>query len=171
MRDNCRFPSAFRKFCTVAVALLTICTAVSCQESQAQPDRLWFWFGDCPNSKQMQVEIVVDGQTVYRSRFHACRLARSQQVDEAEQKTMYRFYFSGGHTFQDEYHTSKNDKIEGDIWEAGADPDAILLGVSFMTSKQVLLNTIHIVKPGIPTQATLDRGVLIKTYPMATKTR
>lgn len=171
MRDNCRLTPALLGFCTVAVALLTICTAVSCQESQAQPDRLWFWFGDCPNPKQMQVEIVVDGQAVYRSRFHACRLARSQQVDEAEQKTMYQFYFSGGHTWQDEYHTSKSDKIEGIIWEAGADPDDIVLGVSFATDKQILLNTVHIVKPGTPTQARLDRGVLIKTYPIATKTR
>jgi sulfur relay (sulfurtransferase) complex TusBCD TusD component (DsrE family) len=169
MRSYLHFPSAIRKLCTVALALFMICTTVSCQEDRAQPDRLWFWFGDCPNPKQMQVEIVVDGQTVYRSRFHACRLARSQRVDEAEQKTMYRFYFSDGHTFQNEYHASKNDKIEGNIWEAGADPNDILLGVSFATRDQILINTVHIVKPGRPTQMTLDRGVLIKTYPVAAK--
>jgi hypothetical protein len=171
MRDHFGFPPALRKFCTVAVALFTICTAISCEEYQAQPDRLWFWFGDCPNPKQMQVEIVVDGQTVYRSKAHACRIARSQEVNEAEQKTVYQFYFSGGHTFQDKYHTSRNDKIEGDIWEAGADPDDILLGVSFATRNQVLLNATHIVKPGRPTQTTVDRGVLIKTYPIAVEKR
>jgi len=151
----------------MALALLMICTAVSCQQDRAQPHRLWFWFGDCPNPKQMQVEIVIDGHTVYRSRFHACRLARSQHVDEAQQKTIDRFFFSGGHTFQGEYHTSKSDKIEGDIWEAGADQSDILLGVSFATRDQILLNTIDIVKPGRPTQWILDRRVLIKTYPVA----
>jgi len=82
---------------------------------------------------------------------------------------MYRFYFSGGHTFQDEFHTSKKEKIEANIWEAGADPNDILLGVSFATRDQILLNTVHIVKPGRPTQMTLDRGVVIRTYPVAAR--
>jgi len=115
----------------------------------------------------MGIEIAVEGRTIYRSTFHACHLRRSDRINEVQQKSMDQFYFSGGHTIQDKYHTSKGEQIEGDVWEAGADRDDIVLGVSFMTRNQELLNTIHIVKPGKATQSTLDRHVVIKTYPIA----
>jgi hypothetical protein len=75
-------------------------------------------------------------------------------------------YFSGGHTFQGQYHTKESDKIEGDIWQAGADPDTMLLGLSFATKDQVLLNTIHIAKPGKVSQTKVDSGIVVKTYPL-----
>jgi hypothetical protein len=84
---------------------------------------------------------------------------------EREQKASATFHFSGGHTFQGTYHTTTTETVEGTIWQAGADPDDILLGVSFVAHDQVLLNTIHIVKPGEPTESKLDRGLVIKTYP------
>jgi hypothetical protein len=126
---------------------------------------VWFWFGDCRKTVMMGVEIVVEGQAVYHSSFKACRMTRTVANTENERRTRV-FYFSGGHIFQDTYRTSTGEKIEGNIWQAGADPDDILLGVSFVAHNQVLLNTLHVVKPGKSTQSKLDRDIVIKTYPM-----
>jgi hypothetical protein len=131
-------------------------------------DLVWFWFGNCANSTVMGVKVVVDGQTVYRSSFRACQMERTDANTKNEQ-SVRAFHFSGGHTFQDTYRTTENEKVEGNIWQAGADPDAILLGVSFVAHNQVLLNTIHVVKPGKPAKSILDRDVFIKTYPLASE--
>jgi len=76
------------------------------------------------------------------------------------------FHFASGHTFQHEYRTRSTDSIEGDIWQAGGEPDALILGISFDTSKQILLNTLHIARPDKQTSSELDKGLLIITYPV-----
>jgi len=53
--------------------------------------------------------------------------------------------------------------------QAGADPAAILLGVSFATKQQVLLNTIHIARPGKASISEIDRGLTVRTFPVSRK--
>jgi len=113
----------------------------------------------------MGVDVLIDGKAVYHLEFRAC-LMNSKDAKSQRQDGIRAFYVSGGRTFQSTYHTKKTEKIEGNIWQAGADPDALLLGLSFMTKDQVLLNTIHIVKPGKATQSEVDSGIVVKTYPM-----
>ena len=81
------------------------------------------------------------------------------------------FYFKGGHEFQGEYRTAKTQTIEGNIWQAAEDPDGLLLGVSFATKKQVLLNTIHLAKANSVSQSEVDNGILVKTFPLPPKSR
>jgi hypothetical protein len=125
---------------------------------------VWFWFGDCPNSKMMGMQVLLEGKSIYHSGFRACQLERTDANSKSEGKIM-AFSFSGGHTFQASYRTSKSETIEVNIWQAGADPDGIVLGISFMARNQILLNTIHIAKPGESTESTLDRALVFKTYP------
>jgi hypothetical protein len=112
----------------------------------------------------MEFRLLLDGKTIYQSQFHACRLNRTHANSDRQGK-IKSFQFSGGHTFQGTYHTKNSERIEADVWQAGADADDIVLGVSFVLRNQILLNTIHIVKPGESTQSELDPGLLIKTYP------
>ena len=155
----------------VRVACVSILVAVAMPSAalgqSASPDSgdVWFWFGACKDGKPMGVELSVEGKTVYHSSFRACRMMRTDANGEREGKAK-AFRFVGGHTFQGTYRTTKQEQIEGSIWQAGADPDDILLGVSFVAHNQILLNTIHIVRPGKSTQSELDAGVVIKTYPM-----
>jgi hypothetical protein len=130
---------------------------------------VWFWFGACKDGKTMGVELSVDGETVYHSTFRACRMNRTETNSDREAKAKTTFHFPGGHTFQDTYHTAKREQIECDIWQAGADPNDILLGVAFATHDQILLNTIHVVRPDKSTRSELDDGVVIKTYPITSK--
>lgn len=127
---------------------------------------VWFWFGDYRDARAMAGEILVDGKVVYRLSFRACRMQRNDDTADKEQKKELVFHFPGGHTFQDTYYTSTREEIEGNVWQAGADPDDMLLGVSFVAHNQILLNTIHIVRPGKPGQSTLDPGIVMRTYPL-----
>ncbi len=146
---------------------LTVATATFPQVTATQAERVWFWSGDCPNENTMGLKIIVDDQTVYRSTFRTCQMKRTNAAAEKQHgKKVFRF--SGGHTFQNTHPTAKAESIQGTIWQAGAETDGILLGISFVAHDQVLLNTMHLVKPDKPTQSTLDRGVVIKTYPVST---
>jgi hypothetical protein len=156
-----------KRICILTLFLIAIPAATFPQGSPSHIDNLWFWFGDCQNAKVMGVTIIVEGQPVYRSSFRVCRMERTDANTEGQRK-IRMFHFSGGHTFQNKYRTAIQEQIKGNLWQAGADPDAILLGISFIAHDQVLLNSIHIVKPDKPTQSVLDRDLVIKTYPMNT---
>jgi hypothetical protein len=92
----------------------------------------------------LKVQVLLEGRSIYEPHFRACRMKRTVANTEREQKARRSFHFPGGPTFQGLYHTKNTEIIEGSIWQAGADPDDILLGVSFLVHDQVLLNTIHI---------------------------
>lgn len=155
-----------RGFCFFILLSLTGATATFPQVTPSRAEPVWFWFSDCQNGKIMGVNVVVDGRTVYRSRFRTCQIERTNATTE-KQHDKKTFRFSGGHTFQNTHPTSNAESVEGNIWQAGAETDGILLGISFVAHDQVLLNTMHLVKPGKSTQSTLDRGVVIETYPTA----
>ena len=142
-----------------------IAPASFAQSSSQAGEKVWYWFSDCQSGKMMRVEVLLDGKSIYRTDFRICSLERGGP-QSSDQSNIKAFYFSGGHTFQGEHHTNKTERIEGDIWQAGADPDALLLGVSFMTKKQVLLNTLHIARPGKTTKSEIDTGIVVRTYPL-----
>lgn len=153
-------------FPILLLVLATISPVARSQNSVPHAEGVWFWFGDCPNGKVMGLQVLLEGKPIYHSHFRACLMDRTDENNRQEQRIRSTFHFPGGHTFQSRYHTRKTETIEGTIWQAGADPDAILLGVTFMAKKQVLLNTIHIAKPGKSTEFTLDTGLVMKTYPL-----
>jgi hypothetical protein len=150
----------------LAVLILVIaCPIVSSQESQATAGQLWSWFGKCRQESDMGLEVALTGKVIYRTSFSVCPIrARSEEA----RKTLV-FSFKGGHVFQGEYHTTRAETIEGNIWQAGSDPGFILLGVSFSTGKQSVLNTIHIAKPGKASFTEIDRGLTVRTFPIRRK--
>jgi hypothetical protein len=148
-----------------ALVITTIVPVALSQISSPPSENVWFWAGDCPEPRAMGVQVLLEGKSIYQSHFHACLLNRTAANTDREEKVERSFHFSGGHTFQGKYHTKKTEAIEGTIWQAGADPDDILLGVSFLAHNQVLLNTLHIVRPGKSTESKLDPHLIIKTYP------
>ena len=125
----------------------------------------WHWFEKCDGGKNLGIAVFLDGKVVYRSRFSVCRI-NVPTVTAKQQKLVFRI--RGGHVFQDEYHTLPTQTIDANIWQAGAEPDALLLGVSFV-SDRVLLNTIHVAKPDAVTVSKLDRGIVVRTFPLVQK--
>jgi|GEM_PF-1778441 len=126
----------------------------------------WHWFQNCNEHKAMRLEVLLDGKIIYHSSFPICRANTGSNA--ARRQRVIAFYFKGGHVFQGEYHTAREQIIEGNIWQAGADSDAMLLGVSFSSKKQVLLNTIHVAKPDSASASEVDRGIVVRTFPTIT---
>lgn len=113
----------------------------------------------------MGVEALLDGKVVYRSSFPICKTIDASEMADRQQRIL-AFHFKGGHLCQGEYHTTSAQTIEGNIWQAGADPDDLILGVSFATKNQVVLNTIHIARPDSASTSEVDRGIVVKTFPV-----
>ena len=103
---------------------------------------VWEWFQKCKSSRAMRIELLINRRVTYRSSFPVCRIARDA---EPPQKRI-QFSFAGGQLFQGKYHTTKAETIEGNFWLAGTERNLLLLGISFTTENQVLLNTIHAVR-------------------------
>jgi hypothetical protein len=150
----------------LVVLILVIAPPIlSSQESQTASDQLWSWFGNCGEKRYMEVEVVLSGKVICQSSFPICPIPdRSKEVEKR-----LVFSFKGGHVFQGEYPTTPTQTIEGNIWQAGADPGAILLGISFSTKKQVLLNTIHVAKAGRASVSEIDPGLTVRTIPISHK--
>jgi len=150
------------RLATVLLLFLAITTANP--QVAKKSSGSWHWFQPCKDSSALSIEVLVEKKLVYSSSFPICSTATNPKPEQ--EKKILKFFFVGGHRFQGEYRTTSAQKIEGNIWQAGADPDALLLGVSFMTQGQILLNTIHIAKPNAPSVWELDRGVVVKTFPI-----
>jgi hypothetical protein len=123
-------------------------------------DVVWTWSSNCGAEDQLGIEVRLKGKVIYRGTLAICRGSRETENGEAE------FYFPGGHIFQGVYRTRQTEKIEGNIWQAGAEPDAIILGISFATKHQILLNTLYIAKPDIQASSEIDKGIVVKSFPM-----
>jgi hypothetical protein len=120
---------------------------------------VWTWSKRCNGDHKLDVTVRLDRKVLYHGVLPICHGSRHAEDGRVE------FHFTGGHTFQGVYHTRKTDSIEGDIWQASGESDRLILGVSFDTSKQALLNTLHIARPEKQTSSELDRGLFITTHP------
>jgi hypothetical protein len=155
---------------TVAVLLLNVLVVYAAASPQdaarsSEATGTWHWFGSCADARNLGLVVLLDGKAVYRSRFPVCR--NNGPTPTAEERKIV-FHFKGGRVFQSEYRTLPTQTIEADIWQAGADPDALLLGITFSTDR-VLLNTIHVTKPAGTSVSQLDRGIVVRTFPLTRK--
>lgn len=148
--------------CTLLFFVLLVAAPAVAQPSSVaeKSDVVWIWSKRCNLDHRLGVRIRLDDKVLFRGVLPICRGSRGAEDGRVE------FHFAGGNTFQGEYRTRTTDSIEGDIWQAGGEPDALILGISFDTGKQILLNTIHIAKTGEQTSSQLDKGIFITTYPV-----
>lgn len=146
------------------LALLVLLTATAiAQQPNSSPtiaETVWTWSKQCDGIHRLGVTVRLERKKLYRGSFLICRGSRGAENGREE------FHFRGGHRFQGEYQTHSTDLIECDIWQAGGEPDALILGLSFTTKKRVLLNTLHIASPDKQTSSELDPGLVITTYPV-----
>ena len=147
--------------------LFTVLVAAPAVAQQQQPptrtqtdEVVWTWSKRCNGDQKLSVTVRLDHKVLYSGVLLICHGSRDAEDGRVE------FHFAGGHTFQGEYPTRSTDSIEGDIWQAGGEPDALILGISFDTSKQILLNTLHVARPEKQMSSELDKGLVITTSPV-----
>ena len=126
------------KYTIVAVLILiAVAAAQSPPQGSIPPGKgQWYWFENCSDGRRLGIEVLLDGKAIHHSTFPICRASNPPQ---AKQQKIVPFFFRGGHVFQGQYSTRRTKTIEGNVWKAGADPEAIVVGVSFATERRVLL--------------------------------
>ncbi|RRA49347.1 hypothetical protein D1Y84_14730 [Acidipila sp. EB88] len=135
------------------------------QQSGAQqgPDIVWTWSAQCDTKQKLRVTVHLQSKLLYAGLLPICRGSRDAENGGAE------FHFSSSQVFGGQYRARIGGSIEGDIWQAGGEKDALVLGISLTTKKQILLNTLHIASPDKKTFAKLDKGLYITTTPVITR--
>ncbi len=149
-----------------ALALALVPVSVSGQASTSARDALiWHWFGDCANNDSLVLEVTFDGKPIYSAAFPICQRRRIDIKPEPQQRIL-QFRFDGvPRRFGTQYRATGTEPIEGNIWEAGGERHAILLGISFATDQRVLLNTVHVARADSPSRSERVRGLVITTHP------
>ena len=146
------------------VLFSSIAVAQQATPREQKGDGVWIWSKQCSSgNRKLRVTVRLRNKVLYRGVIAVCVGSRDAEDGRVE------FKFAGGHVFQGEYRTRSTDSVQGDIWQAGGEPDALILGISFATDKQVLLNTLHIARPDRRTSSQLDRGLFITTDPVAVR--
>jgi hypothetical protein len=150
--------------------LMLLIAAMASPAFALQKGPVWFWFATC-GGPTMKLEVRLDQKIIYQSSFPLCRADRSRVHSEG-QKQGLDFVFNSPRTivwqgYRDEDNTTHpGQEIEGSIWLAGADPQAMLLGVSFVSRGSTYMNTIHVAYPGRREVSEIEPGLLIITEPV-----
>ena len=121
---------------------------------------VWHWFGVCVNGHKVELQVLLDGVAIYASSFPACPMLRESIISEPKQRILE---FTLPPKAQQRLRAPAKTSVEGNIWEAGSETDGLLLGVSFATKSQVLLNTLHYAEIGKTTTSQLARGLVVVT--------
>ncbi len=139
--------------------------------TSAREEVVWHWFGGCASSDSLVLDVSLDGKSLYSSTFPICRARRTDIKPEPQQRIL-EFRFDGEpHRFRRRNPATGPQPIQGNIWEVGGERYAILLGVSFATGDQVLLNTVHIARADSPSRSERVRGLVITTRPLRARGR
>jgi hypothetical protein len=144
------------------IALLpALAVAQESSSHRKAPDVVWTWSKQCNAKQQLNVLVRLGSRVLYQGFIPICQGSRDTEDGRVD------FGFVSGHLFGGQYRAPGTDKIEGDIWQAGGETDALVLGVSFATKKQILLNTLHVASTDKKTSSELDKGLSITTYPVS----
>jgi len=146
----------------IGKAMLLLISATLSASAMAQ-DVVWNWSRECKGQRQLNVTIRLEGKVLYQGLLPICPGTRGAADGRV------KFHFSSGDLFGGRYRARKTEIIEGDIWQAGGEADALILGVSFATKHQILLNTLHVAKVDMKSNVELDKGLSIITYPVAAR--
>ena len=149
--------------------LLIIASTMVTNRQERGGGPVWFWFATC-GGPLMTLEVQVDSRLVHRATFPVCRTRRDAVQNQGQAGRVEFAWRTERVVVWDGYReatdrTSPNTNIEASIWQAGADPDAMMLGVSLVDGKKILMNTVHIAHPGARDESVIAMGVTVRTYP------
>ncbi|PYO61536.1 MAG: hypothetical protein DMD28_08760 [Gemmatimonadetes bacterium] len=150
-----------------ALALALVPVSVSGQASTSARDEVvWHWFADCAGGDSLVLDVTLDGKPIYSSAFPICRLHRGAIKPEPQQRLLQLRFNGVPRRFGARHPSTDTVSIQGNIWEAGGERHAILLGVSFATEDKVLLNTVHLAQANAASRSERVRGLVITTRPV-----
>jgi len=146
-------------------------TAETASSSQEGP--VWHWQAR-GNGQRMKLEVRLDNKTIFTTTFSIAHTPRSAILKRSYAKKI-RFSFKpersivwSGYRDEDVVGSARQ-RIECDIWMAGADESAITLGVSFDKPDAILMNTLHLALPTSEARSEIADGLVVVTSPVIEK--
>jgi hypothetical protein len=129
---------------------------------------VWFWFaGDSP--RRMCLQVKLDQKTIYETAFSICHELSTVSGKAQKQALHYSFTSPRPIVWQgykdDDEITPANQKILGDVWLAGSEPDCMILGISFQGIDSNFMSTLHIANPNQRSESFITPGLTIVTTP------
>ena len=152
-----------------AVCLIAAIFAVSSIPAASDDAPVWFWFATC-GGPVMALEVGLDAKNLYKGSFAICQASRSSQHSQGQQSRL-EFSFRPERPvvwrgYRDkEDRTGLNHRLTCQLWQAGADPDAVVIGVTFADEQKIYMNTVHIARPGKRNETEVADGLVVLTYP------
>jgi hypothetical protein len=132
-----------------------------------QHDTVWAWFTHCRQQRNVALDVRLDQRLIYHSSFPICRVERQK-----EPRKHLEFSFKAprsivwkGYRSDEGDTTIANTEFEVSIWQAGGDPDDLLLGVGVSAADGLHMNTIVIFQPDKSSLDQLADGLSVSTRP------
>jgi hypothetical protein len=150
----------------LAAAITALITApIAAQEPT---ELLWFWMEDC-GGPQIRLELEFDGSVVRETTLPICQRSRASEPPDQARMLVIRFAptrqvaWSG---YKEEPETSPaNEILEFQVWQAGADPNCAIFGLSVSANHNLYMNTLLLALPDRPFESTLANGLVLRTVP------
>lgn len=153
----------------LALCIITAANAADSPSSHAA----WFWRTSCGH-RALSIDVTLANKAVYHTEVPICLMARSRDATARENDgftfsltTTQPVLFSG-YRATDEF-VPTGTSLEMSVWQAGADPDVLTLGISVADAKQIYANTLLFAKPDAETSEEIATGLVITTKPIEHK--
>jgi hypothetical protein len=107
--------------------------------------------------------IRLGGRVLFTQPLRLCRIPESAyEPGDGERVAVFKFK-ADATTFGEEHRHLGIRTIEGNVWQAGVNSSDIILGISFVTGNQILLNTLHVANAQAASQYELAAGLTSET--------
>lgn len=142
--------------------------------SDLQQRPVWYWQAR-GNAQRMRLQVRLDNKTIFTTTLSIANRGRSA-IPRRSYGTKIGFSFRPQRSIVwSEYRdgnvlSQAKQRIKCDIWMAGADENAIILGVSCDAADTILMNTLHLASPTTEVRSEIAGGLAVVTSPItATK--
>ena len=124
--------------------ILLLSTPVFAKEAGVSShDGFYHWHCDASESSQyIEIKSFLSHTEISSLEIPVCMLPKRTERTVGDDQVIVAFYFIN----RDSSLGENGELIEVNIWQAGAEPDAVILGVSLQNSRKIIVNTLHVVK-------------------------
>ena len=151
------------------LGLVAMCCALVVPIHASQDPAVWFWFATC-GGPAMTLEVRFDKTVVEKTSFPLCRAPREGPESQG-QAGRIEFSFTARRIIVWRGYRETSDRsrpgqaLDVNIWQAGADPQAVTLGISVTTADRILMNMVHVAHSDRRDESTIAPGLTLTTYP------
>jgi hypothetical protein len=151
------------------VALLFCGTLLSGKLAVSQEQKVWSWFTSC-GTKALVIDLILDGRPLYGATTPICQGTREDHMNS--KKVSFTFQPPRAITwtgYRGQALTTKaGQKLSADLWQAGTDPNDLVLGISVSDGRVLYMNATHVAYPEEPSTTEIEKGLIITTHPTDT---